>query len=98
MKNRCGLPIFPAIGKSARVGTPTTVGIRERDMTRQIAYLFGFVGLAWLGTMCWLSGYRSGYDLGNQQAWDQARAALPIFADTPRISLTVPATPSDDAP
>jgi hypothetical protein len=67
-------------------------------MTRQIAYLLGFVGLAWLGTMCWLSGYRSGYDLGNHEAWDQARAALPIFAQAPRASLSAPATSSDDAP
>jgi len=31
---------------------------------------------AWAIYMCWLSGYRSGYEQGHTEAWDSARHAL----------------------
>uniref|UniRef100_A0A7C2JYX8 LemA family protein n=1 Tax=Schlesneria paludicola TaxID=360056 RepID=A0A7C2JYX8_9PLAN len=31
---------------------------------------------AWAVYMCWLAGYRSGYEQGHTEAWDSARKAL----------------------
>jgi len=36
---------------------------------------------AWAIYMCWLSGYRSGYEQGHTEAWDSASAALANVSD-----------------
>jgi hypothetical protein len=38
----------------------------------------------WAVYMCWLTGYRSGYEQGHVEAWDSARQALMnVSADLP---------------
>ena len=47
------------------------------------------------GSLCWLSGFRSGYDEGETQAWTRARKAFvrPIVAWEPEETYTVDLRP-----
>ena len=45
-------------------------------MSRFNLAAFALFGLVWAGYWTWSSGYKAGYDDGNEEAWTTARAAL----------------------
>ena len=58
---------------------------------KPMAVILTAAGVAWLGSMVWLTGYRQGYDEGSTTAWNQTRTA-PTSESVPPLPDSVELT------
>lgn len=46
-------------------------------MTRELGFTIALIGVAWLGYMAWLTGYRNGYVDGSDKAMQRVEQLMP---------------------